>query len=58
MSNDIYTEDLGQFGSRELKEASKLILAIGDLVFINKAVISGKPNSSIFLVFLSPFKCL
>ena len=28
MSNDIYTEDLGQFGSRELKEASKLILAI------------------------------
>ena len=28
MSNDIYTEDLGQFGSKELKEASKLILAI------------------------------
>jgi hypothetical protein len=28
MSNDIYTEDLGQFGSIELKEASKLILAI------------------------------
>ena len=28
MSNDIYTEDLGQLGSRELKVASKLILAI------------------------------
>jgi len=26
--NDVYTEDLGQFGSIELKEASKLILAI------------------------------
>ncbi len=26
--NETYTEDLGQFGSRELKEASKLILAI------------------------------
>ena len=26
--SDVYTEDLGQFGSIELKEASKLILAI------------------------------
>ena len=27
--NDIYTEDLAEFGTRELKEAGKLLTAIG-----------------------------
>ena len=41
-----------------LIDRGKLIFAIGDLVFINKAVISEEPNSLILLVSLSFFECL
>ena len=41
-----------------LIDRGKLIFAIGDLVFINKAVISDEPNSLVLLVSLSFFECL
>jgi hypothetical protein len=52
--NDVYTEDLGQFGSIELKEASKLILAIDNGLpndFYNDGIKIGfnKNSSYVFL---------